>query len=206
MAKLLLIHPKNPQMRLLQEVVQMIERGGVIVYPTDSAYALGCQLGNKTAIERIRLIRRLDENHNFTLICRDLSEISVYANVDNRIFRLMKANTPGPYTYILSATHEVPRRLQHPRRKTIGIRVPNNTIVQALLTELHHPLMSVTLILPGHNEPVADVEEVRDQLDNLVDLIIDGGFCGIEPTTMVDFVNGKTLLTRIGKGDPKPFV
>jgi len=205
MAKILHIHPKNPQMRLLQEVVQVIENGGVVVYPTDSAYALGCQLGNKAAADRIRRIRNLDKNHNFTVVCHDLSEIATYANVDNAVFRLLKANTPGPYTYILPASKEVPRRLQHPKRKTIGIRVPDNIIVQSLLTELKAPLMSVTLILPNSEEPVATPEENYEQLEHQVDLIIEGGFCGVAPTTVVDFVNGKTLITRIGKGDPTPF-
>jgi len=205
MAKVLNIHPKNPQLRLLQMAVQVIQNGGVVVYPTDSAYALGCQLGNKDASDRIRRIRHLDKDHNFTLMCRDLSEIATYASIDNPVFRLLKANTPGPYTYILPASKEVPRRLQHPKRKTIGIRVPDNLITQMLLTELAEPLMSVTLILPGVQVPVAEPEDVAMQLEHQVDLIIEGGFCGIEPTTVVDFVNGRALILRKGKGDSSPF-
>ena len=162
-------------------------------------------MGNKTAAERIRLIRSLDKEHNFTLICCDLTEISTYASIDNSIFRLLKAYTPGPYTYILPASKEVPRRLQHPKRKTIGIRVPDNIITQALLAELKAPLMSVTLILPGESEAASDPEEFLEQLENKVDLIIEGGFCGAMPTTVIDFVNGKTLVARVGKGDPTPF-
>lgn len=206
MIKVLQIHPKNPQERLLQEAVRVIQNGGIIVYPTDSAYALGCQLGNKAAADRIRLIRNLDKGHNFTLMCRDLTEISTYASIDNSIFRLLKAYTPGAYTYILPATKEVPRRLQHPKRQTIGIRVPDNIITQALLTELKAPLMSVTLILPGFNVAISDPEEFLEQLEYKVDLIIAGGYCGAEPTTVIDFVNGKTLIGRIGKGDPTPFM
>lgn len=206
MVKVLQIHPKNPQARLLQEAVRVIQNGGVVVYPTDSAYALGCKLGNKAAADRIRLIRGLDKEHNFTLVCRDLSEISTYANIDNSIFRLLKAHTPGAYTYILPATKEVPRRLQHPKRQTIGIRVPDNIITQALLSELKAPLMSVTLILPGFYEAISDPEEFLEQLEHKVDLIITGGYCGAEPTTVIDFVNGKFLVTRAGKGDLTPFL
>lgn len=205
MTQMLHIHPKDPQPRLLQMAVRVIENGGIVVYPTDSAYALGCQLGNKVAADRIRLFRNLDQEHNFTLMCRDLSEISTYASIDNSIFRLLKAHTPGAYTYILPASREVPRRLQHPKRKTIGIRVPDNVITQALLAELKAPLMSVTLILPNSYEPISEPEEFYEQLENKVDLIIEGGWCGATPTTVIDFVNGKTLITRRGKGDPTPF-
>ena len=206
MVKILHIHPKDPQPRLLQEAVRIIKNGGVIVYPTDSAYALGCQLGNKAAANRIRLIRDLDKDHNFTLMCRDLSEISTYANIDNSIFRLLKANTPGAYTYVLPATKEVPRRLQHPKRQTIGIRVPDNIITQKLLEELKEPLMSVTLILPEINIVVSDPEEFLEQLEPKVDLIIEGGYCGAKPTTVVHFVNGQSLVTRVGQGNPTPFM
>jgi tRNA threonylcarbamoyl adenosine modification protein (Sua5/YciO/YrdC/YwlC family) len=199
------VHPQNPQLRLLRRGVEMIREGAVVVYPTDSSYALGCHIGDKGAMERIRRIRKLDERHNFTLVCRDLSEIATYAKVDNSAYRLIKSLTPGPYTFILTATHEVPRRLQHPRRRTIGIRVPDNAIAQALLAELGAPLMSTTLILPGREWPLADPEEIREALGNQVDLVIDGGNCGIEPTTVVDLVEGTPQVSRRGKGDAAPF-
>ncbi|MCL5260862.1 MAG: L-threonylcarbamoyladenylate synthase [Gammaproteobacteria bacterium] len=203
--QLLHIHSQNPQLRLIKQAVEVINAGGVIVYPTDSAYALGCALGNVSAIERIRKIRNLDKNHNFTLVCHDLSAIATYAYVDNPTFRLLKATTPGPYTFILEASKEVPRRLQHPKRKTIGLRIPDNAIVQMLLQELDAPLMSVTLILSADKVPVADPNEVSELLEKQVDLIIDGGFCGIEPTTVVEFVSGKPNILREGKGDTAIF-
>lgn len=200
------IHPTNPQGRLIREAVAIIQTGGVVVYPTDSGYALGCKMGDKEAIERIRHIRHLDEKHHMTLICRDLSELSSYAEFDNTTYRLLKAHTPGPYTFILKATREVPRRLQHPKRKTIGFRVPDHPIPLALLEVLDGPLLSSTLILPGQEAPLLEPEAIRDVLGNQVDLVIDGGQCGLEPTTVVDLVDGAPRLIRMGKGDPKPFM
>jgi tRNA threonylcarbamoyl adenosine modification protein (Sua5/YciO/YrdC/YwlC family) len=201
MAQFFQIHPANPQTRLIRRSVEILLEGGVILYPTDSSYALGCQIGEKSAMERIRRIRRLDDKHNFTLVCRDLSEITTYARIDNQAFRLLKSLTPGPYTFIHEATKQVPRRLLHPRRKTIGIRVPDNEICRALLGEMDQPILSTTLILPEHDRPLTDPEEMRDLLDKQVDLIIDGGFCGLEPTTVVDMTTDPPSVTRIGKGD-----
>ena len=199
------IHAENPQERLVKQAVEVIRKGGVIIYPTDSSYALGCRLGDKSALERIRRIRRLDDKHNFTLMCRDLSELGVFANVNTTAFRLLKAYTPGPYTYILNATREVPRMLMHPKRRTIGLRVPGHPIAQALLAELGEPLMSVTLILPDATEPLSDPYEIRDLLESQVDLIIDGGYGGIEASTVVSFVDEEPEVLRIGCGDPEPF-
>jgi tRNA threonylcarbamoyl adenosine modification protein (Sua5/YciO/YrdC/YwlC family) len=194
------IHPENPQPRLVVQAAEVLRQGGVAVYPTDSAYALGCRLGDKAAVERIRRIRQLDSKHNFTLVCRDLSEIATYAKVDNQAYRMLKSLTPGPYTFLLRATHEVPRRLQHPKRKTIGIRVPDHPIAQALLEELGEPIMSTTLILPGAELPETEAEDIRDRLDRQVEVIIDGGHCGVEPTTVVDLSEGVPELIRAGKG------
>lgn len=194
------IHPQNPQPRLVQQAVEIVRGGGVIVMPTDSCYALTCHLDDKAAVERIRAIRRLDKQHNFTLICRDLSEISTYARVANSVYRLLKAHTPGPYTFLLRATDTVPRRLRHPKRKTIGIRVPDHAIVAALLAVQGEPLMTSTLILPGHDFPETDAYEIREQLEHQVDLVIDGGHCGIEPTTVIDLVGNGPLVIRQGKG------
>ncbi|MBL8250932.1 MAG: threonylcarbamoyl-AMP synthase [Candidatus Competibacter sp.] len=206
MSRLLQIHPLNPQPRLIGQAVECLASGGVIVYPTDSSYALGCRLGDKAAAERIRHIRQTDRRHNFTLVCRDLSEIATYAKVDNRRYRLLKAATPGPFTFILQATHEVPRRLQHPRRKTIGIRVPDNAIARALLAELGEPIMSCTLSLPGDEWPLADPEEIQDRLSKEVDLIIDGGPGQHEPTTVLDLTGDAPELVREGLGDARPFL
>lgn len=200
------MHPDNPQPRLVKQVVEVIRAGGVIIYPTDSSYALGCQMGDKAAMDRIRVIRRLDDKHNFTLMCRDLSEIATYAMVDNITYRLLKTHTPGPYTFVLKATHEVPRRLQNPKRKTIGIRVPDNRIAQAILSELGEPLMSSTLILPGEEMPMTDPEEMAGLLGHQVDLVIDGGNCGFMPTTVVELVEGAPVVVREGKGDAQPFI
>lgn len=205
MTTILTIHPQNPQARLVEQVVERIRRGGVIVYPTDSDYALGCQIGNKNAIEVIRRIRQLDKRHKFTLLCRDLSEIAVYAHVDNPVFRFLKAHTPGPYTFVLPATKEVPRRLVHPKRKTIGIRIPQHEIVMAILKELEEPLMNVTLQLPDQDYAMTDIAEIEDRLSGRVDLIIDGGPCGVEPTTMVDLTSGVPEVLREGKGDIRDF-
>jgi len=205
MAQYFEIHPDNPQQRLIKQAVEILNRGGVIAYPTDSSYALGCYIGDKQAMDRIRAIRRVDTNHNFTLVCRDLSELSIYAKVENNVYRLLKNFTPGAYTFILKATGEVPRRLQNPKRKTIGIRVPDNNITLALLEELKQPLMSSTLILPDEDQPLSDPHEIREQLEHQVDLVIDGGFCGLEATTVVDMVSGAPEVIRMGKGDPSPF-
>jgi len=199
------IHPVNPQRRLLLQVVDRLRSGAVIIYPTDSAYALGCHLGDKAALDRIRAIRRLDEKHNFTLVCRDLSELSTYALVDNASFRLLRNHTPGPYTFILKATAEAPRRLMHPRRKTIGMRVPDNAIVLALLELLDEPLMSVTLTLPGDELPLTDAEEMQQRLGHQVDLIIDAGRCGIDMTTVINLTSVEPELVRAGQGPLEPF-
>lgn len=195
------IHPDNPQLRLVRQAVNIVNEGGVIVYPTDSCYALGCHIGDKTAMERIRDIRRVDAKHNFTLMCRDLSDISMYSRVDNSTYRLLKTLTPGPFTFILQATNEVPRRLQNPKRKTIGIRVPDNAIAQMLLDELGQPMMSSTLIMPGEDMPMTDPYEMREALEHHVDLVIDGGNCGFEATTVVVIDKSGIDVTRHGKGD-----
>ncbi len=199
MAQFFQIHSTHPQLRLVKRAVAIVRDGGVIAYPTDSSYALGCHIGDKGAMERIRRIRQVDDKHNFTLVCRDLSELAQYALFSNSDFRLLKAYTPGPYTFILPATREVPRRLQS-ARKTIGLRVPENPIARALLTELDEPLMSSTLIMPGDTLPLADPEEIRTRLERQVDLVIDGGFCGVEPTTVVVLQDGMATVTRQGKG------
>ena len=201
MSQFFQIHPVNPQSRLIRQAVDILRDGGVIAYPTDSSYALGCQIGDKYAMERIQTLRRTDKEHNFTLVCKDLSEIANYARVDNSQFRLLKAVTPGPFTFILKATHEVPRRLQNPKRKTIGIRVPDHAIVQALLAELGEPIMSSTLMLPDDPWPLNDPEEIGDRLGKQLDLIIDGGPCPFEPTTVVDWVDDTPQVLRQGRGD-----
>ncbi|MDH3309246.1 MAG: L-threonylcarbamoyladenylate synthase [Gammaproteobacteria bacterium] len=201
MAQFFQIHPANPQPRLIKGAVDIVRAGGVIAYPTDSSYALGWHIGDKEAMERIRRLRRVEDDHNFTLVCRDLSEVAQYARVGNADYRLLRANTPGPYTFILPATREVPRRLQHPKRKTIGLRIPKNVIAQALLVELNEPLMSSTLILPGDDLPLSDPEEIRSRLEHDVELVIDGGFCGLDATTVIELENGIPKLLRQGKGD-----
>jgi len=205
MSQFFQIHPENPQVRLIRQAVEIIEKGGVVAYPTDSAYALGCHLGDKHAADRIRQIRRLTEKHNFTLMCRDLSDISVYAKVDNTQYRQIKAHTPGPYTFILDATGEVPRRLMNPKRRQIGIRVPNNPITLALLEELRQPLMSTTLILPGEDMPMTDPYEIRSILEHALDLVIDGGFCGFEATSVLDLSAEPPQIIRRGCGDVSAF-
>jgi len=199
MSQFFQIHPDNPQQRLIDKAVEIINGGGVIVYPTDSGYALGCHLGDKAAMERIRSIRQVDTKHNFTLVCRDLSEIALYAKVENSVYRLIKNHTPGPYTFILKATKEVPRRLQNPKRKTIGLRVPDNRIAQTLLETLSEPLMSSTLILPGDDMPLTDPYDIRDTLEHSLDLVIDGGYCGFEPTTVVEFTDDVPVVVRRGQ-------
>jgi len=199
------IHPLNPEPRLVRQAVEILQAGGVIVYPTDSCYAFGCHLGDKGAMERIRRLRDVGNKHNFTLMCRDLSEIAIYAKVDNSAYRLLKANTPGPYTFILRATHEVPRRLLHPKRKTIGIRVPDHPIAHELLEMLAQPLMSSTLMLPGETLPLTEPADIRERLESEVDLVIDGGYCGYEPTTVVDMVSGVPRVSRLGRGEVAQF-
>ena len=195
------IHPDNPQQRLIGKAADIVRRGGVIVYPTDSVYALGCHIGDKQALERIRNIRCVDKNHNFTLLCRDLSELASYARVTNSVFRVLKANTPGPFTFILPASSEVPKRLMHPKRKTVGIRVPDSAIAQALLNELGEPMMTVTLIMPDDDYPLTDPYDIRQTLEAQVDAIIDGGYCGLEPTTVVDMTGDQPEMRRQGMGD-----
>lgn len=205
MSQLFQIHPENPQKRLIQQAVDIIRKGGVVVYPTDCAYALGCHLGDKSALDKIKRIRKLDDKHNFTLVCRDLSEIGTYAKVDNQMYRLLKAHTPGAYTFILKATTEVPRRLLHPKRRAIGLRIPDNKIVQALLEELGEPIMSTSLIMPGESEPLTDPYEIRDLLQHELDLVIDGGYCGMAATTVISLMEDHPEIIRMGAGDTSNF-
>jgi tRNA threonylcarbamoyl adenosine modification protein (Sua5/YciO/YrdC/YwlC family) len=205
MSQFLQIHPEDPQPRLIAQAVQVIRSGGVVVYPTDSGYALGCHLGDKQSVNKIRRIRGLSEKHNFTLICRDLSELGTYAQVDNSAYRLLRSHTPGPYTFILKATSEVPKRLMHAKRRTIGLRVPDNAITQALLAHLDEPLMSVTMMLPGETLPLTDPYDIKQTLEHELDLIIDGGFCGMEPTSIIDLVEGTPEIIRRGQGDVSDF-
>ncbi len=199
------IHPDNPQARLIKQAAQIIHGGGIVALPTDSCYALVCHLDDKAAVEKLRRIRGIDEKHHLTLLCRDLSEIGAYARVDNKQFRLLKAATPGPFTVILEATREVPRRLSHPSRKTIGLRVPENAIAHALLEELGQPLLGTTLILAGEDDALTDAESIRERLEKLLDLIIDGGACSMEPTTVIDLTTETPLLVRQGRGNPSVF-
>lgn len=205
MSQFFQIHPENPQSRLIQQAVEILRQGGVIIYPTDCAYALGCHLGDKKAVDRIKQIRRLNDKHNFTLVCDDLSSIGTYAKVDNQRFRLLKAHTPGAYTFILPATTEVPRRLLHPKRRTIGIRVPDNAIVAALLSQLGEPIMSTSLIMPDEELPMTDPYEMRDLLQHQVDLIIDGGYCGMEATSVINMVEDIPEVVREGAGNIEHF-
>lgn len=205
MSQFFYVHPDNPQGRLMQQAVAILNQGGVIVYPTDSGYALGCHLGDKKALERVCQIRKIDKNHNFTLVCQDLSQLSEYARVDNSAYRLLKNNTPGAYTFIFKGSKDVPKRLLNPKKKTIGIRVPDNNICQALLAELAEPIMSTSLIMPGESMAECDPEQIRDLLEHQVDLIIHGGYLGEHPTTVVDFSNDDIEIVRVGEGDPSPF-
>ena len=205
MAQFFSIHTDTPHLRLIKQAVTIVRSGGIIVYPTDSCYALGCHLGDKNAMARIRTIRQVDERHHFTLACRDLAEISTYAKVDNSQYRLLKATTPGSYTFILQATREVPRRMQHPKRNTIGLRIPDHPVVLALLEELGEPLLSSTLILPEDEFPLNDAEEIRERLEHQVELIMDAGSCGIEMTTVIDLTTDVPELIRQGKGSLEPF-
>ena len=205
MSQFFAIHPDNPQARLIKQAAQIIHAGGIVALPTDSCYALVCHLDDKGAVDKLRRIRGIDEKHHLTLLCRDLSEIAVYARVDNRQFRLLKAATPGPFTVILEATREVPRRLSHPSRKTIGLRVPENAIAHALLAELGQPLIGTTLILQGEEDAITDADDIRERLDKQIDLIIDGGACSMEPTTVIDLTSDSPQLVRQGRGDASVF-
>lgn len=200
MAQFFNIHPENPQLRLIKKAVEIIRSGGLIAYPTDSAYALGCMIGEKMALDRIRAIRQLNQDHNFTLICRDVSELATYAKLNNKDFRLLKSHVPGPFTFILEATSETPRRLKHPKRKTIGVRIPDNKIALALLEELNEPMMTSTLIMPGQQFPLTEAYDIRDTLEHQLELVIDGGFCGMEATTVVDLTSGEPEVVRQGCG------
>jgi tRNA threonylcarbamoyl adenosine modification protein (Sua5/YciO/YrdC/YwlC family) len=205
MSQFFSLHPEQPQARLIRQAAEIIRAGGVVVLPTDSAYALTCQVGDAALLERVRRIRGVDDRHHFTLLCRDLSEIGTYARVDNSQYRLLKATTPGPYTFILEGTKELPRRVLHPKRKTIGLRVPEHAVVAALLAELDGPLLSSTLILPGEDLPMTDAEDIRDRLGKQVDLVIEAGYCGPEATTVIDLTSGSPELVRAGRGPLEPF-
>jgi len=206
MSQFFTLHPTHPEPRLIKRAVEIVRQGGLIAYPTDSCYALGCHIGDKPAMERMRRLRGVDERHHFTLVCRDLSEIGTFAKVDNAQYRLLKANTPGAFTFILKATRELPRRLAHPKRATIGVRVPQHVVASALLAELGEPILSSTLILPNATEPLNDAEDIRHALEHQLDVILDGGACGIEPTTVIDLSQDEPLLVRLGKGDASAFV
>ncbi|MFD4193905.1 MULTISPECIES: L-threonylcarbamoyladenylate synthase [Amycolatopsis] len=205
MAKYFDVHPDNPQRRSIGQIVDLLRQDGLIVYPTDSAYALGCQLGNRDGLDRIRAIRHLDDRHHFTLVCRDFAQLGQFAHVDNTVFRAIKAATPGSYTFILPATKEVPRRLLHPKKKTVGVRIPDHVVAQALLDELGEPLVSSTLLLPDHEEPLTQGWEIKDELDHVVDAVVDSGDCGTEPTTVIDFSSGEPEIVRTGAGDTARF-
>lgn len=205
MSQFFSIHPDNPQARLVSQTVEILNKGGVIIYPTDSGYALGCHLGDKNAMERIQRIRRLDDKHNFTLVCRDLSEIGTYAKLGNIMFRFIKSHTPGAYTFILNATTEVPRRLMHPKRRTIGIRIPDNKIAMAIAEALGEPIMSTTLIMPDEELPLTDPYDIRDLLEHAVDLVIDGGYCGMDPTTVLNLTDDEVVVVRKGAGSTDTF-
>lgn len=205
MSQFFSLHPEQPQPRLIRQAAEIMRGGGLVVFPTDSAYALGGQLGNAALLDRIRRLRGVDERHHFTLMCRDLSEIGTYARVDNVVYRLLKATTPGAYTFILEGTRELPRRVMHPKRKTIGLRVPDHPVINGLLAELGEPVLTSTLLLPGDDLPLADIDDIRDALGKQVDLIIEAGFCGPEATTVIDLTSGSPELVRAGKGALEPF-
>lgn len=205
MAKYFDVHPDNPQPRAINQVVGIVRAGGLIAYPTDSCFALGCQLGDKDGLDRIREIRRLPEGHPFTIVCRDFQQLGQFVQINNAIFRTLKAATPGQYTFILPATKEVPRRLMHPKKKTVGVRIPDHVVAQAILAELGEPLLSTTLILPGDEEPMTQGWEIKERLDHSIDAVIDSGDCGTEPTTVIDFSTGEPEIIRIGAGDPSRF-
>jgi tRNA threonylcarbamoyl adenosine modification protein (Sua5/YciO/YrdC/YwlC family) len=205
MSQFFRIHPETPQHRLIHQAAEIVRGGGVIAYPTDSAYAIGCHIGDKNALTRIRQLRKLEDDKNFTLVCEDLSALGTYARVSNSAYRMIRSATPGPYTFIFPATKEVPRRLVHPKRKTIGVRVPDNAICTALLRELGEPLMSATLIMPGEQDPLSDAYEIRERLEHQLDLVIDGGYCGPEPTTVISFEQEVPSVVRAGRGDVSSF-
>jgi tRNA threonylcarbamoyl adenosine modification protein (Sua5/YciO/YrdC/YwlC family) len=204
MARYFDVHPENPQRRSIGQVVDLLRDGGLIAYPTDSCFALGCQLGNKDAIDRIKAIRHLDDRHHFTLVCQDFAQLGQFVHISNAVFRSIKAATPGSYTFILPATKEVPRRLLHPKKKTVGVRIPDHVVTQALVTELGEPLVSSTLLLPGHDEPMTQAWEIKEELDNQIDGVIEGE-TGTEPTTVIDFSDDVPEIVRVGAGDPRPF-
>jgi len=205
MARYFDIHPQNPQRRTIAQVVDIVRADGLIAYPTDSCFALGCQLGNRDGMDRIRAIRGLDERHHFTLVCKDFAQLGQLAHVNNAIFRAIKASTPGSYTFILPGTQEVPRRLLHPKKKTVGVRIPDHTVAQALLTELGEPLISSTLLLPDQEEPMTQGWDIKERLDNEVDAVLDSGDCGTEPTTVIDFSQDEPEIIRRGAGDTSRF-
>ncbi|MEW2249191.1 MULTISPECIES: L-threonylcarbamoyladenylate synthase [unclassified Streptomyces] len=205
MAKYFDVHPDNPQARTITQVAASIRDDALIAYPTDSCYALGCRLGNRGGMERIRSIRQLDDRHHFTLVCQDFAQLGQFVRVDNDVFRAIKASTPGSYTFILPATREVPRMLQHPKKKTVGVRIPDHIVTQALVAELGEPLVSSTLLLPGEEEPMTQGWEIKDRLDHVVDAVLDSGDCGTEPTTVIDFSGGEAEIVRRGAGDPSRF-
>ncbi|WP_026212152.1 L-threonylcarbamoyladenylate synthase [Longispora albida] len=205
MARYFDVHPDNPQPRSIQQAVALVRDGGLIAYPTDSCYALGCQMGNKAGLDRIKEIRKLDDRHHFTLVCQDFAQLGQLVRIDNSVFRLIKASTPGQYTFILPATKEVPRRLLHPKKQTVGVRIPGNVVAQALLAELGEPLLSSTLLLPGDEEPMTSGWEIKEALDHLLDGVVDGGDGGTEPTTVVDLSSGEPEVLRVGGGDPSRF-
>jgi tRNA threonylcarbamoyl adenosine modification protein (Sua5/YciO/YrdC/YwlC family) len=205
-AKYFDVHPENPQPRAVAQVIGMVREGGLIAYPTDSCFALGCAIGNKAGMDRIREIRHLDDRHHFTLMCRDFAQLGQFVQMNNALFRTLKAATPGPYTFILPATRDVPRRLLHPRKKTVGVRIPDHVVAQALLAELGEPLLSTTLTLPGATEPMTQGWEIKEELDHALDAVIDSGDCGVEPTTVVDFSGPEPEILRKGAGDPARFI
>jgi tRNA threonylcarbamoyl adenosine modification protein (Sua5/YciO/YrdC/YwlC family) len=205
MARYFDVHPVDPQRRAIGQVVDLLRDGGLVAYPTDSCYALGCQLGDRDGIDRIRTIRKLDDRHHFTLVCRDFAQLGQFVQIDNAVFRLVKASTPGSYTFILPATREVPRRLQHPRKRSVGVRIPSHVVTQALLTELGEPLVSSTVLLPGDPEPMTQGWEIKDRLDHVVDGVLDSGDCGLEPTTVVDLSGSEPEVLRVGAGDVARF-
>ncbi|WP_138417329.1 L-threonylcarbamoyladenylate synthase [Sinomonas gamaensis] len=205
MARYFDVHPVDPQPRLIAQIVRILQDGGLIAYPTDSCYALGAQMGNRDALDRIRQIRRLNDKHHFTLVCRDFAQLGQLVNVDNDVFRAIKGVTPGPYTFILPATREVPRRMLHPKKKTVGVRIPDNNVVRSLVAELGEPILSSTLLLPGDEDPLIDGWDIKERLDHVLDAVVDAGDCGTEPTTVVDFSDGYAEVTRRGAGDPGRF-
>lgn len=205
MAKYFDVHPDNPQPRTITQVADSVRSGALIAYPTDSCYALGCQLGNRDGMERIRTIRHLNDRHHFTLVCQNFAQLGQFVHIDNDVFRAIKASTPGSYTFILPATKEAPRRLLHPKKKTVGVRIPDHVVAQAILAELGEPLLSSTLLLPEEEKPLTQGWEIKDRLDHVIDAVIDSGECGLEPTTVVDYSDGYPVVTRVGAGDPSPF-